>query len=77
MIKPYPTLITNEKDLQKFAKPFEIDNPIYFFKDIWGISIVIFNLKNHDDKDLILSKNDEIYQGEKIYIQHSIYKIPI
>jgi RNA recognition motif-containing protein len=77
MIKPCPSSLSNEKELRLFAQPYEIVHPIYFFEDEDGIEIVIFNLKNLiDDKDFILLKNEKVYQGQKIFIQQSIYKIP-
>jgi hypothetical protein len=76
MITPCPNSILNEKELQNFAKPYEIAYPINIFEDEYGNLIVIFNLKNQDDnKIFIFSKNEKIYQAEKIYFQYSIYKI--
>jgi hypothetical protein len=33
MIKLYPSLFSNEKELQQFSQPYEIDFPIFFFED--------------------------------------------
>jgi RNA recognition motif-containing protein len=77
LIKHCQNSILNEKELKKFDQSDNIDHQIYFFEDEDGTLIVNFNLKNRIDvKKFILSKNENIYQGEKIYIQYSIYKIP-
>jgi hypothetical protein len=77
MIKPCPLSISNEKELQNFARPFLIEGSVYFYKDEDGIPVVIFKLNSkYDDIDINHDRNKKIL-WKKIFIQYSIYKIPV